>query len=97
MSVDIPHITTRLDDNTPGQPGWGTVRTADGKLCKPIIRCNCGRWVGIGLHHVHSDGTVTASFYHQRGNIPPADTEGCEWHVHIKLLDYDLGDFPPEK
>lgn len=61
---------------------------------KPVIRCKCGKLTGIGLHAVHTDGTITASFYHKRGNVYPEDPEGCEFHEHIKLLDYDCGDFP---
>lgn len=83
MTIEIPHITTKLDDSTPGNPGWGKVTDIEGNIKKPIIRCNCGRWCGIGLHHVHADGTVTASFYHKRGNnfSIGEDLEGCEWHV----------------
>lgn len=99
MATEIPHITTRLDDTTPGNPGWGTVTDTQGRVQKPLIRCNCGRWSGIALHHIHADGTVTASFYHKRGTnqIVGEDPDGCEWHVWLKLLDYNLGEFPPEK
>jgi hypothetical protein len=94
--IEIPHVTH--DDGydfTPGHPGWfSCVDYSTGRKLKPIIRCNCGRLTGIGLHHVHVDGTVTASYYHKRGNIPPEDPEGCGWHVFLKLLDYDQGDFP---
>ena len=82
-------------DFVPGHPAWfQCVEHGTEKRLKPIIRCNCGRFTGIGLHHVHADGTVTASYYHKRGNVPPEDPDGCEWHVHLKLLDYDWGDFP---
>lgn len=97
MATEIPHITTKLDNTTPGNPGWGTVTDKDGNVLKPIIRCNCGVWTGIASHHVHPDGTVTASFYHKRGDVYPSDPNGCEWHVFLKLLDYNLGEFPPEK
>jgi hypothetical protein len=49
----------------------------------------------IGLHHVHADGRVTASFIHDR----PADA-GCGWHVFLFLEGYaeEVGlDFPPER
>lgn len=78
-------------------PCWISCVDSGGKQLKPLIKCNCGKVTGIGLHHVHPDGTVTASFYHKRGHVPPEDPEGCEWHVHLRLLDYDQGDFPPEK
>lgn len=93
--IEIPKIAEG-DDWYAKSPGWSPVQQ-DGKYLKPIIRCNCGQWSGIGLHHVHADGTVTASFYHKRGTVYPEDPNGCEWHVFIRLKDYDLGDFPPEK
>jgi hypothetical protein len=86
-----------------GPPGWKQpVRKLDDgtyQKVKPIIRCNCGMLCGIALHHVHADGTVTASFYHKKGPAGSADfssPDGCEWHVFLKLKDYDGGDFPPE-
>lgn len=99
--TEIPHLKADDEDNwKPGKPGWYSVQgySADGKLepRKPHIRCNCGTITGIGLHHVHADGTVTESFHHKRGNVYPEDKDGCEWHVWLKLLDYDGGDFPPK-
>ena len=95
--VEIMHVTSDLGNVVPNSPAWATVTDTQGNILKPLIRCNCGRWVGIGLHHVHADGTVTASFYHKRGTNYSAgeDDLGCEWHVWLKLLDYNLGDFPP--
>ena len=61
---------------------------------KPTIRCKCGKYCGIGLHHVHADGRVTASFYHRKDGDNP---DGCDWHVFLKLLDYDQGEFLPNK
>lgn len=78
-------------------PCWIPVTDSEGNRIKPLIKCNCGKVTGIGLHHVHADGTVTASFYHKRGNVSPEDPQGCEWHVHLKLLEYDQGDFAPAK
>ena len=75
------------------KPAWIAVRDISGKYVKPIIICICGRIAGIGLHHVHADGIVTASFYHKKGNGKHEDPEGCEWHVFIKLKDYDCGEF----
>jgi hypothetical protein len=49
----------------------------------------------IGLHHVHADGTVTASFFHDK-----PEPEACGWHVYLFLEGYaeEIGiDFPPEK
>lgn len=92
---EIPKITDDFH-HRPGDPGWFQP-TQDDKKLKPCIRCNCGAFCGIGLHHVHTDGTVTASFYHKRGtNYSVGESnEGCEWHVFLKLKDYDGGEFKP--
>lgn len=97
-TIGIPKITDTDFDRAPGAPGWVQPVKAGGELCKPIIRCNCGVWVGIGLHHVHSDGTVTASFFHSQGEDYKIgqSPEGCGWHVMLKLLDYTGGEFPPD-
>ena len=79
-------------------PCWiPTKKYGKDEWVKPHLRCNCGKYIGIGLHHVHADGRVTASVYHKRGNGKHEDPKGCEWHVHIKLKDYNLGEFLPEK
>jgi len=68
---------------------------------KPLIKCKCGKVTGIGLHHVHADGTVTASYYHSEassfteGGKTYAHEPGCGWHVWLKLDNYDVGEFPP--
>jgi len=70
---------------------------------KPLIKCNCGKITGIGLHHVHADGVVTASYYDVEASsfthngITYQHDPGCGWHVWLKLKDYDCGDFPPEQ
>lgn len=100
---EIPKIEDGDFDQRPNSPGWlqPVSKREDGswEKLKPIIRCNCGMLCGIGLHHVHADGTVTASFYHKKGTNTAApnyeDPNGCEWHVYLKLKDYDGGDFPP--
>jgi hypothetical protein len=91
---EIPKITEF--HHREGDPGWFQP-TQDGNLLKPVIRCNCGNYCGIGLHHVHADGTVTASFYHKNGtNYAIGESpEGCEWHVFLKLKDYAGGEFLP--
>ncbi len=97
MNIEIPKGTF----DTPA-PCWIPV-TRDGKNAKPVIRCQCGKYTGIGLHHVHADGKVTASFFHQKcltfthnGKEYPGDPNGCGWHVYLQLLNYDKGDFPSE-
>jgi hypothetical protein len=83
------------DDWRAKSPAWcQPVDTAGNKL-KPMIRCNCGQWSGIGLHHVHADGRVTASFFHAtKAQHPMGDDSGCGWHVFLILDGYAGGDFP---
>lgn len=74
----------------------------DGKTLRPKIKCKCGKICIISLHHVHADGTVTASFFDsaERNFIYNGrlytHTPGCGWHVNLKLRDYDQGEFLPE-
>ena len=78
-------------------PAWEQPVTQDGLLCRPIIRCNCGRWCGIGGHHVHVDGTITASFFHAHSStgLKWSSEDGCGWHVFLKLKGYSGGEFTP--
>jgi hypothetical protein len=98
--VEIPRLpggeSVYKDYPVVGKPGWWRVTDTDGNTLKPLIRCNCGHVSGIGLHHVHVDGSVTASFYHKKGNVYPEDPEGCEWHVYLKLIDWTGEDIPPD-
>lgn len=95
--IEIPKIVDFSEgSHDSNKPGWFQPQR-DGVKLKPVIRCNCGNYCGIGLHHVHADGTVTASFFHAQGtNYAIGESaEGCGWHVHLKLLDYDGGEFLP--
>jgi hypothetical protein len=100
--IEIPQYTDFSDDpggkrwDTANSPAWLQPQRTDGEKLKPIIRCNCGQWVGIGLHHVHADGTVTASFFHSKGTnfAIGEDPNGCGWHVFVKLIGWAGGDFP---
>lgn len=97
MNVEIP----RGDVDTPGPCWLKFTSSTDGTPLKPRIKCKCGKICNISLHHVHADGTVTASFYHAEfrewteGGKKYTHEPGCGWHVHLKLKDYDGGDFPP--
>lgn len=75
-------------------PGWSPSYKIgpDGERIKlkPLTRCICGCWSGIGLHSVSEDGTVMASYFDQD---QPGQRTGCGWHVFIKLADYDQGAF----
>jgi hypothetical protein len=100
-AITIPRLSNEgsVWDDFPvvGKPAWFSSKEfGTGKTLKPLIRCNCGHVSGIGLHHVHADGTVTASFYHKKGNTYPEDPEGCEWHVFLKLADWTGEDIPPD-
>lgn len=99
--VVIPEIPWRYEDTHNG-PGWIRIKDTSGKQLKPLIRCKCGTVTGIGLHHVHADGRVTASFFDAEATAWQANGKtytkepGCGWHVFIKLAGYDLGEFPPD-
>lgn len=73
----------RFEDDDP-RPCWIPLRTGEPpRPCKPAIRCACGVVTCIGLHTVHADGTVTASFLHDK---PAGD--GCGYHVFLYLEGY---------
>lgn len=75
----------------PGDPAWiRRVEYETKKPVKPIIRCNCGRLIGLAAHHVHANGNVTASFEHR---ATAEDPGGCGWHVCLFLVDYNDGHF----
>lgn len=69
-------------------PAWLPIQNTAGEPLKPIIRCACGRLGGIGLHHVHADGRVTASFYHYWSPLPENQEQGCGFHEYIELDAY---------
>jgi hypothetical protein len=98
--VLIPHLAG--DDKGSG-PGWFTCTDGQGNKLKPLVRCKCGKTSGIGLHHVHADGTVTASYFdataEQLAKMPDDKrlAPGCGWHVYLKLQNFDQGDFPSNK
>lgn len=86
--VVIPHLANMDDQRA---PGWITSIGYEGKQLKPVIRCKCGRLVGIGAHHVDENGIVSASFHHDAVNDPLG---ACGWHVYLKLEGYDGLSFP---
>lgn len=95
--MKIPRGKHEGTDATPGPCWFPTVNSA-GVHLKPVIKCRCGAIFGLGLHHVHADGRVTASFYHpiNAGDAGCADSgPGCGFHEFIELADYDGGEFPP--
>jgi hypothetical protein len=95
--VEIP----KGDHDSPG-PCW-IPRYYDGKILKPAIKCNCGRVCHIGLHSVSAEGIVMASFFDSpmesfmhKGKTYQ-HSPGCGWHVFLKLLNYDQGEFAPDE
>ncbi len=71
-------------------PAWLPIEDTDGNSARPIIRCRCQKLMSIGLHHVHADGRVTASFLHDQP-VPDA----CGFHEFLELEGYDGPEFPP--
>lgn len=69
-----------FNHSTPG-PGWLSVSQENGPH-KPLIKCKCGKIMGIKLHSVSADGEVRASFHHSQAE------GGCGFHEFIELEDY---------
>jgi hypothetical protein len=97
MYTEIPHI--EYDSDT--KPGWLSTVDEQGNRLRPLIRCQCGQYIGLSNHYVHADGTVTASFFDtnqpfQWKGKTVHNPNGCGWHVYLKLQGYDGGEFPPE-
>ncbi len=76
-------------------PAWLPIQDHDGRPLKPIIRCRCGRLAGLGLHHVHADGRVTASFAHPPEGWAGDGQPGCGFHEFLELEGYAGPEFPP--
>lgn len=83
--IEIP----KSNEDTPG-PCWCDTYNTEGIRMRPHIRCQCGDYTNIGNHHIHTDGTITASYFHQ---LP--DGRGCGWHVFLKMTDWDGGELLP--
>ena len=87
--IEIP----KCDGESHG-PAWcDTYRTDESGeriRLRPHIRCICGDHTNIGNHHIHADGTITASYLHQ---LP--DDSGCGWHVTLKMIGWDGGELLP--
>ncbi|MDP2660159.1 MAG: hypothetical protein Q8R28_05480 [Dehalococcoidia bacterium] len=100
MTVRIPKILDAFGETSAthkaGAPGWLPITMyGTDEPARPLIRCNCGDLMGIGLHHVHADGRVTESFYHR--DYGEGGPRGCGWHVYLVLEGYDGPEFPPER
>jgi len=90
------HIPKGSYDQPDLKPAWlPTVEHGTSRPLKPIIRCACGKLAGIGLHHVHPDGRVTASFYHPLTGWAGEAGPGCGFHEFLTLDGWTGEDFPP--
>lgn len=75
-------------------PSWTGVVNSSGERLRPHIRCKCGDNTNISNHHIHADGTITASYYHHWSYHPDGLT-GCGWHVYLKMIGWDGGELLP--
>ena len=79
------------DDGSGNYPSWAdTFTTVEGvrERVRPHIRCNCGKYTNIMNHHVHPDGRITESYFHNQYG-------GCGWHVYLKMIGWQGGEFKP--
>lgn len=85
--ISIP----RANKNVSNFPCWSLLDKDDLEChYRPLVMCKCGELTSIGDHHIHKDGTVTASYFHTHGRQP------CGWHVHIKLENWIGIEFLPK-
>lgn len=90
--IEIPKANAAHDNF----PCWIDTYLPDGKRTRPDIICNCGEQTHIGNHHVHPDGRITASYFHHRVH-GDGETDGCGWHVYLKMIGWDGGEFKPHE
>lgn len=77
--IEIPFIEVRKSFVDPS-PAWG-VDKGDGGI---FIRCgDCKKCINLVSHKINDDGVVSPSVHHDEGSY-------CQWHVHIKLLDWEI-------
>jgi hypothetical protein len=88
--IEIP----KWDGSEEMQPAWADTFDAAHNRVRPHIRCNCGKVTNIGNHHIHADGTITASYYHYYQDRPPK-MQGCGWHVFLRMVGWTGGELLP--
>lgn len=71
-------------------PVWIDTYDTNHNRVRPHIKCICGVNTNIDNHHIHADGSVTASYLHQY-----PDGSGCGWHVFIKMSGWKGGEMLP--
>jgi len=87
-------VIPKTDQDSSIFPCWIPQVDPEGRKLRPLVRCKCGERTGIGLHHIHPDGRVTASYYH---SYPDRPGYGCGWHVFIQLQGWDGGEMVPNQ
>jgi len=84
--LDIP----KANEENSNFPCWIPISDINGINIKPIIRCKCGEYYGIGTHEIKSSGMVHPSVHHKnRDGKNSNDNKGCGFHHYIRLLDWD--------
>jgi hypothetical protein len=92
MAVTIPKCNEEHDN----YPCWvPTVAGDNHHEIKPHVRCKCGKYLGIALHHVHKDGRLTESFFHRDGE-QENDNQGCQYDEYLIFEGYNGSEWPPE-
>lgn len=88
--IEIP----KWNGNEDHVPAWVDTFDPNGNRVRPHIKCKCGVITNIGNHHIHADGTITASYYHYYADRP-AKMQGCGWHVFLKMQGWTGGELLP--
>jgi hypothetical protein len=83
MAIEIPK--GKFGDT----PATCRIRPARRQTVEAHYPLQLRRLCWSALHRVHADGTVTASFFHAKGNnyAIGEDPNGCGWHAFLKLND----------
>ena len=96
--IEIP----KWNGNREMKPAWVYTVDSNDNVLRPHIICICGDVTNIGNHHIHEDGTITASYYHCIEDCYPIDEDGkiktmigCRWHVFLKMKDWIGLEFLP--
>ena len=93
--IEIP----KANDNMGNFPCWVDTYDTKGNRIRPRIICKCGIVTNIGNHHIHADGRITASYFHEhpeKAEHPNNPHMGCGWHVFLKMKDWWGGEFGPK-
>lgn len=86
--IEIPKANAQHDN----YPCWVDTYDPAGNRVRPHIICKCGVNTNIGNHTIHSDGRITASYFHHVKD-GEGEVHGCGWHVYLKMIGWDGGEF----